>query len=338
MKRKNFLFYSAILIGGFLNAQEDQTAKATKMGDGPFMSYVINESGGEYTYAGINKEVWTFTFKPYQADFKEIEIKEADKTSTDNYYPDEEAFPVTYVWGRLNTEACMKGWDYLELRKENRMVILDEWIYILEKWESKDSYRIKKCLKKGQLSGFGLTKKAFGAAKEMEKANHKETLQKYLDEAFKKQSELLPAWQANNKAKIDKRIAAKERYQFTIDSVNGKYWSSAEGQRVLAANKAKESKNSSNSASNSSKSGSFSGNIYFHFNMMGKDRPGERLYIHSGSNAAYVTSTTPGSDAAVKCEKGNAYYSFTGKKADMKLIKELTPEDCGKKFNYTDFK
>ncbi len=234
MKTKNLLFYTCLLFGALLNAQEDQTAKATKMGDGPFMSYVINESGGSYTYAGINKEVWTFTFKPYEVNFKEVEIKQAEKTSTDNYYPDEEAFPATYVWGRLNTETCMRGWDYIERREQHRMVILDEWIYILDKWKNKDSYVIEKCFKKGQLSGFGLTKKAFGAAKEMEKANHKETLQKYLDEAFKKQSELLPAWQANNKSKIDKRIAAKERYQFTIDSVNGNYWNTAEGKRVKA--------------------------------------------------------------------------------------------------------
>jgi hypothetical protein len=234
MKTKNFLFYSAILIGGFFNAQEDQTAKATKMGDGPFMSYVINESGGSYTYAGINKEIFTFTFKPYEVDFKEIEIKEAEKTSTENYFPDEEAFPATYVWGRLNTESCMRGWNYIERNKEKRMVVLDEWVYILEKWENKDNYRIQKCFKKGELSGFKLTKKAFGAAKEMENAKHKETLQKYLDEAFKKQSELLPAWQANNKAKIDKQQAAKDRYRFTIDSVNGKYWTSDEGKRLKA--------------------------------------------------------------------------------------------------------
>jgi hypothetical protein len=234
MKTKNYLFYTCLFFGGVLNAQEDQTAKATKMGEGQFMSYVINESGGNYTYAGINKEVFTFTFKPYEVDFKEIEIKEAEKTSTENYYPDEEAFPATYVWGRLNTESCMRGWNYIERNKENRMVILDEWVYILEKWENKDNYRIKKCFKKGELSGFKLTKKAFGAAKEMENAKHKETLQKYLDEAFKKQGELLPAWQANNKAKIDKQQAAKDRYRFTIDSVNGKYWSSDEGKRVKA--------------------------------------------------------------------------------------------------------
>jgi|GEM_PF-2161675 len=235
MKSTHFLFSTCLFLGGLLNAQEDQTVKATKMGDGPFMSYVINESGGNYTYAGINKEVWNFSFKPYQGDLKEIEVKQAESSSINNYYPDEEAFPATYVWGRLNTEACMRGWDYIERNNEQRMVILDEWVYILEKWENKDNYRIQKCFKKGELSGFKLTKKAFGAAKEMENAKHKETLQKYLDEAFKKQAEVLPAWQANNKAKIDKRIAAKERYQFTIDSVNGKYWSSAEGKRVKAS-------------------------------------------------------------------------------------------------------
>lgn len=234
MKTKNFLFYSAILFGGILNAQEDQTAKATKMGEGPFMRYVITESNGVYSYGGIHKEVYTFSFKPYEVDFKEIEIKEAEKTSTENYYPDEEAFPATYVLGRLNTEACMRGWNYIPRDKEKRLVVLDEWIYILEKWESKDNYRIQKCFKKGELSGFKHTKKAFGAAKEMENAKHKETLQKYLDEAFKKQMELLPAWQANNKAKMDKEQAKKDRYRFTIDSVNGKYWNSDEGKRVKA--------------------------------------------------------------------------------------------------------
>lgn len=335
MKTKNYLLYACLFFGGVLNAQEDQTAKATKMGEGPFMRYVIDESGGNYTYGGIFKEVYTFTFKPYDVDFKEIEIKEAEKTSTENYYPDEEAFPATYVWGRLNTETCMRGWNYIERNKEKRMVVLDEWVYILDKWKSKDSYVIQKCFKKGELSGFKHTKKAFGAAKEMENAKHKETLQKYLDEAFKKQGELLPAWEANNKAKIDKQQAAKDRYRFTIDSVNGKYWSSAAGQKKKA-----EWANQDKSASSTSaeKSAGFTGNVYFSYDMMGKDRPGERLYIHSGSNAASVSSTSPGSKATVKCEKGNAYYSFTGKKADMKLIKELTVEDCGKTIKYTEFK
>jgi hypothetical protein len=233
MKMKNVLLFASCAVLGITNAQEDQTAKANKMGEGKFMSYVITESSGNYTYGGINREVWTFSFKPFEGDFKEIVVQEADQ-KTNSYYPDEEAFPMTYVWGSLNTESCMRGWNYIERRSENRLVILDEWVYILEKWENKDNYRIQKCFKKGEMSGFSLTKKAFGAAKEMEKANHKETLQKYLDEAYKKQMELLPAWKEKNQAKLDQRQAAKVRYRFTIDSVNGKYWSSDEGKRVKA--------------------------------------------------------------------------------------------------------
>ncbi|MBL7912619.1 MAG: hypothetical protein JNJ41_16275 [Bacteroidia bacterium] len=108
---------------------------------------------------------------------------------------------------------------------------------------------------------------------------------------------------------------------------------------TVNANKQKTSTTKSNStATNNSSEVDFSGSVYFSYDMMGKDRPGERLYIHSGSNAAYVSSTSPGSKATVKCEKGKAYYSFTGKKADMKLIKELSVDDCGKTFKYTDFK
>jgi len=92
------------------------------------------------------------------------------------------------------------------------------------------------------------------------------------------------------------------------------------------------------SSPNTSSTDNFSGNVYFKYDMMGKDRPGERLYIHSGSNASSISSTTPGSKATIKCEKGKAYYSFSGKKAEMKLIKELSSDDCGKTLNYSDFK
>jgi len=97
--------------------------------------------------------------------------------------------------------------------------------------------------------------------------------------------------------------------------------------------------NTASSSSNStSKEKEFSGSVYFKYDMSGKDRPGEKLYIHSGSNASTITSTTPGSKATARCEKGKVYYSFTGKKSDMKEFMELSVDDCGKTFNYTDFK
>jgi len=225
---------SAILWSIGLMAQEDQTAKAIKMGDGPFMSYVINQNGNDYTYAGINGEPWNLTLVNFHNDFKMITVKRPVGTQEDNYYPDEEAFPATYVYGRLNDRKEMSGYEYIDYNHERRLVITDEWVYLLEKFKNKDSYVIAGCLKKGELKGLKLTKAAFGAAKVMEKAEHKVNLQKYLDEAFAKQQSLLPEWQSKNQDKIEKRNLAVQRNRFVIDSINGKYWNSAEGKKKRA--------------------------------------------------------------------------------------------------------
>ncbi|MDQ3110403.1 MAG: hypothetical protein M3R17_10965 [Bacteroidota bacterium] len=127
----------------------------------------------------------------------------------------------------------MAGYEYIDYSLDKRMVILDEWVYFLENWKSKDSYVINQCLKKGELKGMKLMKSAMGAAGEMEKAKHKETLQKYLDEAFKKQAEqlLLSEWQAKSKAASEKNKLGEVRYQFVVDSINGGYWNSPEGKK-----------------------------------------------------------------------------------------------------------
>lgn len=83
--------------------------------------------------------------------------------------------------------------------------------------------------------------------------------------------------------------------------------------------------------------GSYSGSIYFKYDVSGSNRPGEKLYIHYGSNSASVTSTTPGSSATVKCQEGKVYYSFTGKKSDMVEIMDISEDDCGKTFKYSLF-
>lgn len=120
--------------------------------------------------------------------------------------------------------------------------------------------------------------------------------------------------------------------EFWKDGSSGEDYSASSN-----SGKANTTKTKSTS-SNTSTGDNFTGNVYFKYDMMGKDKPGERLYIHSGANALSITSTGSGSKALVGCEKGKVYYSFTGKKADMKLIKELSSDDCGKTLNYTDFK
>jgi hypothetical protein len=104
------------------------------------------------------------------------------------------------------------------------------------------------------------------------------------------------------------------------------------------SNSSSSTSSSSSSSSSSSDSKDFSGSVYFKYDMMGSNSAPERLYIHYGSNGAYKTSTTKGSAATVKCQKGKVYYSLTGEKSDMKEFMEMSVDDCGKTFKYTDFK
>ena len=231
---RKLIFSGLVMFTTSLICQEDQTVKATKMGDGIFMSYVINQNGADYTYAGINADPWTLQMNAFHTDFKAISVTKGGSTKTVVYYPDEEAFPVTYIYGWQDDSKPMAGYEYIDYNSELRLVVLDEWVYLLEKWKNKDSYVIAACLKKGEMKGLKLTKAAFGAAKVMEKAEHKATLQKYLDEAFAKQQTLLPEWQSKNQSKIERVKRAKERNRFVIDSINGRYWNSAEGKRKKA--------------------------------------------------------------------------------------------------------
>lgn len=234
MKTKNILFYGAILFGRILNAQEDQNKMAEKSGTGPYMSYVISQSGGEYSYAGINKDPWEIEVNTFNVDLKEIAIK---KTVNSRYfYPDNAAYAATFVDGWKETRKEMNGMTYIRFTESKRMVFTGEWVYVLENWKDKDNYVIVDCIKKGELSGFKLTKAAFGAKKEMEKANHKANLQKFLDEAYKKQAEVMATNEGKNRDQSykDDLDKAKKRHQFIVDSINGKYWSSDEGKRVKA--------------------------------------------------------------------------------------------------------
>jgi hypothetical protein len=134
-------------------------------------------------------------------------------------------------------------------------------------------------------------------------------------------------------------------WTFTIKTINdwsGDYVASSDNNSTAntAANSNTSTKTNNSSASNNStsKEKEFTGNVYFKYDMMGSNSAPERLYIHYGSNGAYKVSTTKGSAATVKCQKGKVYYSLTGEKSDMKEFMEMTVDDCGKTFKYTEFK
>lgn len=231
MKLMNLIAVVSLFLANNSFSQEDQTVKAEKTGDGVFMSYVISGSPGSYTYAGIEKESRTLTSKVYEGSYKELDILIAGETKSTKYFPDNYAFPATYIYGYYETDPAIVKHNLVQTDDRKRLVILDEWIYILENWKDKDNYTIVKVLKKGELKGPKLIKESFAAAKMMEGMDHPKRLQTYLDEAFKKQMETVLT--DNQKQIVERQDKVKSRYKIIIDSVNGKYWNSAEGQSKL---------------------------------------------------------------------------------------------------------
>lgn len=199
MKTISKILCVGLLSTSILSAQEDQTAKATKMGEGKFLCYKVFDNSGTLSYDGIDDKPWSLTFKPFQENLKEVVVQKEESNDIYRYYPDEEGYPCTYILGYKDNAKYMVGYDYIDYRSHTRLVFLDEWVYILTKWENKDRYEISKCFKKGEAKGLKLMKLAMSSSKTMEEAKHKEALKKYFDEAFKKQEEVLPGWKEKTK-------------------------------------------------------------------------------------------------------------------------------------------
>lgn len=227
----NLIAVVSILWANNSYAQENQTVKAEKTGDGVFMSYVISGSKGSYAYAGIEKEPVTITSKVYETSYKEMDVKMSGQDKSTKYFPDNYAFPATYVYGYYETHPSIVKHNLVQRDERKRLVVLDDWIYILENWKDKDNYTIVKVYKKGELKGAKLIKESFAAAKMMEGMDHPKRLQTYLDEAFKNQMDAVLT--DNQKEIVDRQDKVKSRYKIIVDSINGKYWNSAEGQAKL---------------------------------------------------------------------------------------------------------
>ncbi len=154
--------------------------------------------------------------------------------------------------------------------------------------------------------------------------NHKKIISDYLA-AMKKVQKAHP-YSAQTKKEINGLESLEKERIAKINARNAE-WEATKGKSIRALN-AKSTNSSSNSSSN--KSDNFQGQVYF---KLQAGSSADRIHIHYGSNGAYTTSTTRGSSASIKCQKGKVYYSYTGKKSDMKLLQEISPSDCGKTIN-----
>lgn len=236
MKKTFAIIYAVVALAGQATAVENQTQKAKKMGDGLYTDYVITYdlSTQTYSYAGCCGTFYEMKFSPFgnegllQFDFK---VKESTLQPV-MYIPDQDAFPATYVKGRYMGSADMiNKYHAIERTETERIVFMDKWVYVLSKFQNKDSYVIEKVMVFGEIKS---VKEAFAAKKKMENAKHKEVLQAYLDSAFAKQAELLPAWTASHQDLIKEREEAIFKVREEIKGVNAAYWNSPEGQRKLA--------------------------------------------------------------------------------------------------------
>lgn len=238
MKLKNLILgLTLVLVSSASFSQDDQTVKATTMGEGMYSVYLAKYENGEYLFEGLDENNWELSFKTYQENLKEIKIKKyASATSTESYLPDNSVFPCTYIRGSVQSHKAMGSLKNVTFTNEERIVVLDEWIYVLKDWKDKDHYVIHKILKKGELSGVKLMKAVLSSKKVGANANHVATLQNYLNDAFKKQGEMLAT--AEGKLKNEEYLKnlelAEKRWDIVRDSINGKYWNSAEGQAKQA--------------------------------------------------------------------------------------------------------
>ena len=215
------------------SAQENQTAKAKALVKGRYTEHEVKYENGVAAFSQLSADPLDVAADTFHTDFFEIKISNVAGTSSLSYFPDEEAFPATYIKGRRKDHPKGKYLNVVEYTSSERVVLLNGYVYILEKWKSKDDFQIRSILLAGEYKGLKLTKEAMAAPKKFTEAKHEETLKAYLNEAFKKQEEMLPAWKEKNQALIAQWAANEVRYQAIIDSINGNYWNSAEGKRNL---------------------------------------------------------------------------------------------------------
>ncbi|WP_258542503.1 hypothetical protein [Parvicella tangerina] len=237
MKRLTLLLLT--LLGTTYFAQEDQVTKLKNLSETTFAKYVIEHEGGnEYSFNGCCADHYTIEKSSFRGDYLKFDfLRKGSSLTPGMYVPDEEAFPATFVRARYEgNQEMIEKYDVIERFNEDRIVFLGEWVYVLE-WNSKDDFVIDKVLRAGEVSGAQAVKASFKAKKLMKQADHYATLKTYLDKAFAKQAELLPTWQKENSALIQKRLENKKKVLAEINGYNDAFWESEEGQAILQNNK-----------------------------------------------------------------------------------------------------
>lgn len=194
---KSVLSLLLILVSGSLIAQ-DQKTLLKQWGEGPIQEYTVNGKKGSYTYGGVSKDKTDLKLlkmdDPYLWGAK---IEGIPGMFNNEYHADNNAHAVAMRHALVPHPSLTYHMRYDD-RNEHRLVIVGDYMYMLEGWKSKDDYKIKKIFKKGRLKGMKLMKESFASIKKMAAVGHEKKLQAYLDKEYAIQKQKTPAWNKKN--------------------------------------------------------------------------------------------------------------------------------------------
>ncbi|WP_124980054.1 hypothetical protein [Nonlabens xiamenensis] len=236
---------------------------------------------------------------------------ESTRNETEQYFADHVAFPVTYIKSTYEGNKKLQdnvGYVIREGRSvgNERMVVKDNYIFLLHKWQDKDNYEVRYVLSTGDPASQGDNK---GKSKKKKKGLFKsfkekmknasaggvsiekltaEVLQPYLDEATAKQKAFYADWikDPNNKNTVKYMDDKREMMNKAMKQYNDDIFNSPEYQRMLAYHRWLKS----------------------NVNLTVKNNSGSTLWVGSSKEAFITTKIEPGDEVTMNCTTDLYYY------------------------------
>lgn len=240
---------------------------------------------------------------------------ESKKNKVTSYFPDNIAFPVTYIENVYEGNKKLQKKIGYSIRRgshigKKRIVFVKNHIYFLTDWKSKDKYNIDVILrrnndakkeekpKKKKKKGFGglfkaMKQKASGISGESAVKLVKEELQPYLDKGFEKQKTYYETWLKNPKnAKTAQYIEDLHKaMQKGMKDYNQAIFDSPEYKRIMAHLKWMEK----------------------NINMTVQNNKGRAIWVGSSPEASITNKIDSGSSRTETCTSDMYYYYSSAK-------------------------
>ncbi len=228
------LLASALIFSGVVFGQKSQNEQFSSLSSTTFKVM----GGSTYEFRSETDEVGNLRIYMTET------YKSGNKSDEKMFVADHGAFPTSFVSANMRSDNSpledLKVVGKKTSSTSDRLIFVDNKMYQVWYWKDKDSYKLKRVVAAQEISDNG--KKKGGGLKAMKAAmaeskktdeEKKAPLQAYLNEATKKQEELIPTWEAENKEYLEKVATNEKRWEEYVQKVNSDYWNSPEGQATL---------------------------------------------------------------------------------------------------------